>query len=91
MSAEVVEHENNETETNTNNEDGVPPVYLRQGVIPKFVIVNYNQPHWKRKKLMLQKDPEIAKLFKPYPLSAVYIVGIVLLQTLVAYFVSNSR
>jgi sphingolipid delta-4 desaturase len=71
-------------------EDGVPPTYLGNGVSPTFVIVNYYQPHWKRKKLMLQKDPDVSKLFKPYPLSALYIVGIVLFQTVAAYLVGAS-
>jgi hypothetical protein len=79
------------TNTKENSpEDGVPPIYLGGGVTPHFVVVHYNQPHWKRKKLMLQRDPEITKLFKPYPLSALCIVAIVLLQTAIAFLISTS-
>jgi len=71
-------------------EDGVSPVYIGNGPSPKFLFVDYNQPHWKRKKIMMDADPAVMKLFKSYPLSSLYIVLIVLLQTVLTYFFKDS-
>ncbi len=79
------------SQTVTNKEDGVPPVYIGD-VKPEFVYVDYNQPHWKRKKLIMTKYPDVLQKYgHHYPLSALYIVLIVLLQTAVTYLVRESR
>jgi sphingolipid delta-4 desaturase len=78
------------SQTVTVKEDGVPPVYIGE-VKPEFVYVDYNQPHWKRKKLLMTKYPDaLEKYGHHYPLSALYIVLIVLLQTAVTYLVHES-
>jgi len=70
---------------------GVPPKYIGSGVQPTYTRVVYNQPHWKRKSLLLKVHPEISKLQGYDIMSAVYIVGIVLAQTILAYLLRDHK
>mmetsp|Transcript_17609 Transcript_17609/g.43977 ORF Transcript_17609/g.43977 Transcript_17609/m.43977 type:complete len:355 (+) Transcript_17609:316-1380(+) len=48
------------------------------------------EPHVKRRKAILEKHPEILKLYKPDPMSAVFCVGTCLVQLSMAYLLSDA-
>ena len=55
-----------------------------------YIRVNYPEPHVGRAKQILQAHPEIKALFGNTPSTALYILGVVSLQTFLAIFLSNS-
>jgi sphingolipid delta-4 desaturase len=55
-----------------------------------YVRVRYHQPHWERKKLILQAHPEVRDIFGPDQMSAVYMVALVGFMILLAYAVKDA-
>ncbi len=56
----------------------------------QFKYVEYPEPHIARTKEILQKHPELKKLFGNTPTTAFFIFGIVIAQICIAYFLKDS-
>jgi sphingolipid delta-4 desaturase len=56
-----------------------------------YVRVKYHQPHWERKKLILQAHPEVRDLFGPDNMSFVYTVAMVGFMVLLAYALKDAN
>jgi len=54
-----------------------------------YQVVGYPQPHWKRKKALLEKYPEVKNLFGPDPLSAVWATALSSVMVLMAYLLQD--
>ena len=57
----------------------------------EFVITDQPNPHTKRGREILKQHPEIRRLFKPYPASVAYIVGLVVMQITIAYLLRDTH
>lgn len=56
-----------------------------------FVVTEQPNPHIRRAREFVKRHPEVRRFFTPYPLSAVYIAGLVVLQLAVAYLLRDAR
>jgi len=56
----------------------------------EFTWIETDEPHATRRKLILEKHPEIRKLFGFEPMTAVIVLGIFISQVLVAYAMRNA-
>lgn len=56
----------------------------------KMIEVNYAEPHFKRTQEILKAHPEVKKLFGNVPSTAWYVLGIVLIQVVLASFLGHA-
>jgi len=61
-----------------------------KGLSPDYVRVDYFQPHWNRNKKIIEKYPQVEKLFGPDYMSAVWIVSLVVFTVYLAYLLRDS-
>ncbi len=54
-----------------------------------FVQTDRPNPHTRRGREILRHHPEVRRYFEPYPATALYVVGVVLLQLVVAFLVRD--
>ncbi|HEX4925952.1 MAG TPA: hypothetical protein VFV50_17805, partial [Bdellovibrionales bacterium] len=56
----------------------------------QFRKVNAPEPHVQRTREIMRSHPEIRKLFGPTPITAIYVIGLVMLQVLMAHVVKDA-
>jgi len=56
-----------------------------------FVVTDQPNPHPARAREVLGRHPELRRLFRPYPASAAWVVGLVALQVAVAFLLRDAR
>lgn len=76
------------SETKTTNHDGVDPSILQ---LKDFMWSKVDEPHWKRKKEILKRYPQIKELYGIDPATKYKILALVSIQFLCCYLLVTMR